>query len=106
VTAYPVPANRGHWWLTTQPAWSRLHAIPGHAINPADEDMMEALCGAPWPVLRAACGLEKPMTMPGVSSRLGMPRCGHCCRRLGLEAGNGTPANEAARGRSETAAAG
>ena len=60
VTAYPTPANLDHWWLTTQPRWNRLHAVPRAAADPGDEDMIEALCGGPWPVLQAACGLESP----------------------------------------------
>lgn len=97
MTSFPVTANHDHWWLTTQPLWNRLHAYPADALDRNDEDAVEALCCGPWPVLEAVCGLEKPVTMPGVFSRLGMPRCGHCCRKLAIGSGNGAPANEKAR---------
>jgi hypothetical protein len=93
VTSFPVEANYGHWWLTTLPSWNRLHAIPGREVDRYDEDAVETLCEAPGPILTSACGREAHWTMPGVISRLGMARCAHCCRKLGIAAGNGTPAN-------------
>lgn len=97
MTSYPKAANLDHWWLTTQPRWKRLHAVPADALDRDDEDAVETLCGGPWPVLEAACGGSWPMTMPGLFSRLAMDRCGHCCRKLGIRPGRGTPANEAQR---------
>ena len=94
MTSYPTEANNFCWWLTTVRSWNRLHAIPGSAVDRDDEDAMEALCGAPWPVLTAVCGCVAEWTMPGVFSRMGQPRCGHCCRKVGIAKGNGTPANE------------
>jgi hypothetical protein len=96
VTAYPVAANHGHWWLAKvrHTSRSRLHAIPGDALDRTDEDAVDALCASPWPVLTSACGHAGEWTMPGPFSRLGMQRCGHCCRKLGIAAGWGTPANE------------
>ena len=107
MTSYPTDANARHWWLTTVPRWKRLHAVPGDALDRDDEDAVEALCaaldpcgedeGPLWPVLTAACGWAGEMTMPGVFSRLAMDRCAHCCRKLGIKPGRGTPANEAQR---------
>ena len=97
MTSFPVAANHDHWWLTTEPRWKRLHAVPGTALDASDEDMLETLCEPPWPVLAAVCGWTGEMTMPGVLSRLSLQRCGHCCRKLGIKPGNGTPANEAHR---------
>lgn len=92
MTAYPVQANLGHWWLTTPESWSRLHAVPGAAVNPRDDDAVDVLCG-PGMLLRSVCGQVTDFTMPGVLSALGLPRCGSCCRVLGIDAGAGTPAN-------------
>lgn len=93
VTAYPVAANHDCWWLTTLARWRRLHAIPRSALDPNDKDAFEELCTAPGLVLRALCGCEGLMAFPGPFSRLGMKRCQNCCRKLGISAGKGTPAN-------------
>jgi len=95
MTSYPTPGNASCWWLVTVRSWNRLHAIPRAAVDPDDEDAVEALCGGPWPVLTALCACTAEWTMPGVFSRMGMARCGHCCRKLGITAGPGTPANAA-----------
>lgn len=99
MTSYPIPANEDCWWLTTPTSWSRLHAIRREYLPPEDEALVESLTDGEggWPMETAVCGRTQEWTMPGVLSRLSMPRCGHCCRRLGLKAGNGTPANEAYR---------
>lgn len=97
MTSYPVAANHGVWWLTTVASWSHLHAIPRAVLDPDDEDTVEALCGGPWPVRKALCGCTAEWTMPGMFSRMGLPRCGHCCRKLGVAVGEGVPANETSR---------
>jgi hypothetical protein len=95
MTAHPTPGNLGHWWLTTR-SWRRLHAIP--ATELATEDLDADIEGDNDGVAgRAACGLDSRFLLPGVLSRLGMPRCVWCCRALGILAGNGTPTNERAR---------
>jgi hypothetical protein len=98
VTSYPVSANHLSWWLVTFPRWKRLHAVPVAALDPHDIEATEELTSEPGPVLRAVCGYTGHMTMPGPFSRMGMPRCSHCCRKLGIAPGKGSPANEAARG--------
>ncbi len=94
VTAFPVPGNHRHWWLTTLPSWRRLHAVPAAAVDRRDEEAVEELCEAPGPVLRAVCGLTANMTLPGVLSRFGLPRCATCCAALHIPPGKGTPVNE------------
>lgn len=95
MTSHPAhPKNAGHWWLTTIPAWRRLHAIPRKSIT--DEEMEDALDDEPWLTRQSACGITARYTMPGPFSRMGMPRCAHCCTRIGIPRGNGTPANEGA----------
>ncbi len=102
MTAFPVPGNHGHWWLTTILSWRCLHAIPAAAIDPADEEAVEELCEAPGPLLRAVCGTTAHMTLPGVISRFSLPRCASCCRVLGIPGGRGTPVNQASEGRPRT----
>lgn len=92
MTAHPTPENLGHWWLTTG-RWQRLHAIPATAITP--EQMRNAIDDAQPAAALSACGLPRGWDMPGIASRLALPRCPHCCRTLGIPAGKGTPANEA-----------
>ena len=96
MTSYPTEANMLCWWLTTVASWSHLHAISRAALDPGDEDAMVALSD-PGLVLTAVCGITAEWTMPGFFSRGGMPRCARCCRKLGIAAGEGSPANEAAR---------
>lgn len=45
----------------------------------------------------AACGRELGWVMvPGVGSRMGVPRCRRCCDALGYPHGNGSPKNDPA----------
>ena len=39
------------------------------------------------------CGRKGSLTMPGIVSRMGLPRCAHCCRLAGIPRGDGAPAN-------------
>ncbi|NEA22661.1 hypothetical protein [Actinomadura bangladeshensis] len=93
MTAMPNPANRGLWWLTTAAAWNRLHAVPPTAVDPDDEDACDRLRSNELP-LTAVCGIRAVMAWPGLSSRLSLPRCAGCCRKLGIPRGDGTPCND------------
>ena len=94
MTSHPIEENAGHWWLTTG-KWRRLHAIPGNAITL--EQMRAAIDDAQPARAASACGLDRPWDMPGIGSRLSLPRCPHCCRTLGIPTGRGTPVNETDR---------
>jgi hypothetical protein len=39
------------------------------------------------------CGQVGQLSMPGIFSRMGAPRCKACCRALGLPEGDGAPYN-------------
>jgi hypothetical protein len=41
-----------------------------------------------------ACGASGRLKMPGIFSRMDLPRCKHCCRKLGIPAGDGAPFND------------
>ena len=43
-----------------------------------------------------ACGLSGRLSMPGIFSRIGAPRCKKCCRKVGIPDGNGAPYNDEA----------
>ena len=92
MTAMPTPDNLHNWWLTTAHTWERLHAIPSEAVDPDDETACEQLRCTQL-TLTARCGTRAVMAWPGLFSRLGLPRCGHCCRVLGITPGQGTPGN-------------
>ncbi|MEV8639489.1 hypothetical protein AB0395_48590 [Streptosporangium sp. NPDC051023] len=97
MTAYPIPENHGHWWLTTRRSWSHLHAVPGGNLTP--DDLHDSIDWADPLERQTACGPVLDLTYAGIGSRFSMPRCAHCCRTLGIPAGRGTPVNEAAEKR-------
>jgi hypothetical protein len=83
-TALPIPDD--HWrsrWLVL-PSWGRLHRVSD--IEWDDEYMI----GGTGTTL---CGRTGYLTMPGVFSRLGKPRCARCCRLAGVPEGDGAPFN-------------
>ena len=41
----------------------------------------------------ASCGLRGRFAVPGFLSRMGAPRCRHCCNRLAIPNGDGSPKN-------------
>lgn len=71
-------------WLTPVSSWSKLHYID-----------------AKWPekdfLATSWCGVTTTFALPGVISRLGMPRCRRCCSLLGVPQGKGSLPNELAR---------
>jgi len=82
----PIPRDRWHSrWLVFPRSWTALHRVATIEWE-GGEDMI-AGTGA------TVCGRRGRMIMPGFMSRLGLPRCAHCCRRLGIPAGNGAPFN-------------
>lgn len=103
MTSYPTEDNHHHWWLTPSKQWRILHAIPGAAVDPDDEDAVDSL-RIEGITATAACGVTTRWSWPGVFSRLGKPRCAHCCRALGIPRGDGTPANDTSRKQREEAA--
>lgn len=52
-----------------------------------DEEMIEGLG-------KTVCGLDGPMRMPGIFSRMSLQRCPECCNRLNIPQGKGNPYNE------------
>lgn len=40
------------------------------------------------------CGRKGELQIPGVLSRMGLPRCHHCCRMVKMPDGLGNPRND------------
>ena len=73
-------------WLVL-PSWNRLHRVV---------DMRWV--GGEWDIEcmgegRALCGASGEFCVPGFLSRMGLPRCAHCCDRLGIPRGSGNTIN-------------
>lgn len=84
----PLPIPDEHWrsrWLVFPDSWNRLHRV---AEIKWDNEYMIGGYGT------TVCGLGGYLTMPGIISRMSLPRCAHCCRELGIPRGDGAPANE------------
>jgi hypothetical protein len=77
-------------WLVTK-SWNRLHDAD---LNPVDRDDLADQGYLDGPV-RLACGRRAAwVSIPGVLTRLGAPRCTGCCRATGLPPGVGSPKND------------
>lgn len=70
-------------WLVLE-SWRVLHHVG--AIKWRDQDRIVGKG-------TASCGAIGEFMMPGVFSRLGLPRCKHCCRRTKTADGLGHPLN-------------
>lgn len=71
-------------WVYTSTG-GRLHAVT-HLDTPHDD----------WAggTGTTVCGRRGQLAYPGVFSRIGMPRCAHCCRMLKIPRGVGHPKND------------
>ena len=73
------------WWYTGKPDCSVLHA----AIVTQDPILEVGGNGV------TQCGRKLQLFIPGIFSRMGLPRCKRCCTRLGWPQGIGSPKNDA-----------
>ena len=71
-------------WLVL-PSWNRLHRVA--AIEWCDAEWHGHGTGT------TLCGRTGSLSMPGIFSRMGLPRCAHCCRIAGIPRGDGAPSN-------------
>lgn len=68
-----------------------LHYVPGENGGTWDDWWDEG----PFPKRRTPiCGDERPVTLPGMFSRMGRPRCPECCAKLGITEGDGAGLND------------
>jgi hypothetical protein len=91
-STFPACSPIGEPW----PLWvlagsgSRLHV----AVRLEELDHFDD--GVWWGSGKGAtlCGYEGHLAYPGVASRLTLPRCAWCCRRIGIPRGVGHPKND------------
>lgn len=91
----PLQLPDDHWhslWLVLPETWARLHRVA--EIVWTDDDMTRGV-GA------TVCGRRGDLVMPGLLSRMGLPRCAHCCRLAGIPRGDGAPYNRGIKERTE-----
>lgn len=71
------------WVYLKKEKWEWLHAPAGNYPD-ADVDAKG----------RTACGKKGRLFIPGVFSRINIPRCRECCAATGLPIGIGSPKND------------
>jgi hypothetical protein len=82
----PLAFSDDDWrcrWLVT-PRWRRLHRISNIAYQNDERISGDGV---------SCCGIRGRFTMPGIFSRMDLPRCDRCCRAAGIPAGEGAPFN-------------
>lgn len=72
------------WWVT--PTWRTLHAAASIDIDDGYETSGDGV---------TVCGRRAWLSIPGVFTRMGAPRCKRCCAGLGYPQGVGSPKNDA-----------
>ena len=70
-------------------SWRRLHRV-AEMVQDWEADGYVPIGGEGITV----CGQSGRLAMPGLFSRMGLERCGHCCRGVGIPRGNGVPVND------------
>jgi hypothetical protein len=104
--AHPLPerSNVREWrWLYAPPNYRVLHRLSVMTWN-SDDDPDTGDYGVRCCTGVAMCGYATKgdgdrippgwFAMPGIFSRLGLPRCAKCCAKVGLPKGLGTPWND------------
>lgn len=81
----PMPTRhvRSRWLVL--PSWGALHRVSSIAWD----DGLEWISGTGTTV----CGRRGRLSMPGLFSRMGLPRCAQCCAAVGIPPGEGAPFN-------------
>jgi hypothetical protein len=72
------------WWDTNR--GNRLHAADV-AYDPVRDVGGDGI---------TACSLKTELWIPGLFTRMELPRCSRCCKRLGYPQGKGSPKNDQA----------
>lgn len=77
------------WDWVVLPTYERLH----HLASLDDPDETERYWVGTG---RTSCNRRGLLAIPGIFSRMGLPRCQTCCRRAGFPQGTGSPKNDPA----------
>lgn len=93
-----MTANEIEAEIREQLEWDWAYTLgPGNRLHHLAEieyvtDWWQNRSGVGW----SACGVRTEYAVPGMLSRMGMERCAHCCDRLGIPRGTGSPKNDPA----------
>lgn len=85
----PMEMSRDDWrsrWLVFPATWGALHRV----ARIRWEGKGDKIGGRGVTV----CGRRGRLVMPGLFSRMGLPRCLQCCKGAGVEPGKGNPYNQ------------
>lgn len=80
-------------WLVMR-SWRVLHAVPADRWTEAHREDMALEWYVFTPVRLACERIATELHIPGIGSRMSLPRCRQCCRALGLPPGSGSPKND------------
>src|ERR1700686_4578955 len=83
-----LPARLSSWRWVIFPGGRRLHRVSKLDIEAVEKS---GETGGPG---ETVCGRRGTLIMPGVLSRMGLPRCHHCCRMISMPDGLGNPRND------------
>lgn len=90
-----VREQRDSGWVTAE--WDWLYAKPWRILHHFEltKEQSKRLWDNYLGPMQATCGrtYETP-SIPGIFSRMGLPRCQRCCDRLGYPRGKGSPKND------------
>jgi hypothetical protein len=77
--------------------WDWAYTLRGERLHHLKSlsDPLEAYDARRGPAV-STCGVPGIFAVPGLLSRMGMQRCAHCCDRLGIARGLGSPNNDQA----------
>ena len=92
---HPLQTSDDHWasrWLVLS-GWNRLHRVSDDIVWDGDDGIQQDGEDMRHGIGTTLCGRKGSLTMPGIVSRMGLPRCAHCCRLAGIPRGDGAPAN-------------
>ena len=78
------------WRWVVLPGWRRLHRVSLLDLNQFRNDKRIPAQGGKGVTV---CGRKGLLIMPGILSRIGLPRCHHCCRITHVPDGLGNPYN-------------
>ena len=84
----PVSDWRLRWLYSSDPRAAVLHRVSSIRWRKPERDWGKTIgLGV------TVCGVRMSLSVPGVLSRMGMPRCSKCCFAMGIPDGVGAPFN-------------
>lgn len=75
-------------------AWDWGVSQTGYVLHHARQITFDGVYGETAGQVVTSCGRNIWLTIPGIATRMGAPRCVHCCKAVGYPTGNGSPKND------------